>query len=297
MKEDNNNPFDHTKPRGNTEEPLHKIFEVTSGFEVPVLKTKKEVWLDLQKKIADDNKRTKPSGLTKGSKIFFYSLAASILLIIGILTLVKYSNINITVPRGEQLTISLPDKSEVILNAESNLTYSKFNWKNHRKIEFEGEAFFKITKGRKLKVNCKNGVVTVLGTSFNVFSRDEELEIKCFTGKVKVSSNNNPPVVLQKNEAVKFVSDSPGITDRYNFNSETTAGWRKGVYHFEDTSLRKVLNELERQFDVKVYSPKGDHRKYTGYFKTGDLRKALDMICIPMNLKYNIIDEKTVKIE
>jgi ferric-dicitrate binding protein FerR (iron transport regulator) len=297
MKEDNNNPFDNTKSGKNPEEPLHRIFEVTSGFEVPVLKTKKEVWLDLQKKIADDNKRTKPSRLTKGSKMFFYSLAASILLLMGVLTLVKYSNTNITVPRGEQLTVLLPDHSEVWLNAESNLEYSKFNWKNHRKIKFEGEAFFKITKGRKLKVNCKNGVVTVLGTSFNVFSRDEELEIKCFTGKVKVSSNNNPPVILQKNEAVKFISDSPGIPDRYNFNSETAAEWRKGVYHFEDTSLRKVLNELERQFDVKVYSPKDNHRKYTGYFKTGDLRKALDMICIPMNLRYNITDKKTVRIE
>ncbi|MCB4800365.1 FecR family protein, partial [Neotamlana laminarinivorans] len=63
-------------------------------------------------------------------------------------------------------TFKLPDESEVILNAQSKLSFSKKEWETNRNLKLQGEAFFKVTKGEKFTVNTKAGSIQVLGTQF-----------------------------------------------------------------------------------------------------------------------------------
>ncbi len=69
---------------------------------------------------------------------------------------------------AQQEIISLPDASEVNLNAMSTLSFNKSNWDDNRAINLEGEAFFKVAKGKKFDVITEAGTVSVLGTQFNV---------------------------------------------------------------------------------------------------------------------------------
>ena len=50
---------------------------------------------------------------------------------------------------AQQDTITLPDASEVFLNAGSELTFSENNWDDNKKsLRFQGEAYFKVAKGK-----------------------------------------------------------------------------------------------------------------------------------------------------
>ena len=54
--------------------------------------------------------------------------------------------------KGQKTTFSLPDNSEVVLNADSEIEYKKSNWDNNRKLKLKGEAYFKVAKGKTFEV-------------------------------------------------------------------------------------------------------------------------------------------------
>lgn len=276
---------------------LKRVFEVSSGYEVPKKKTKEEAWLDLHEKISSPEKGISITRNTVFLRKIIPPLAASILLLISIFVVYQYSIKSTIVSPGQQQTVLLPDSSMVLLNADSRLRYSSLNWKNNRKVALEGEAFFVVKKGGKFIVTCDHGQISVLGTSFNIFSRQNDLEIKCFTGNIEVVAFNDSPVLLKSNEAIKYSNGTKHFTTPYEFDPESAASWRKGEYRFENTPVRKVFDELERQYNIQVDYPYVDQREYTGSFKNDDLKLALDMICIPMDLDYNIIDNNRVRIE
>jgi len=280
---------------GMEDDPLEKIVETASKFKVPGL-DKEEAWKSLYEKISETEEN---HGDIRGSrliKIITYSAAASIILFISFFAAYHFSEKVIIVPRGQHQIVYLPDSSRVVLNADSEIIFSRLFWSLNRRVQFSGEAFFTVKKGSKFRVICDYGEVSVLGTSFNVFSRDDEFEIKCFTGKVEVSVQKNETVLLNATEAVSYNPKDGKTSGVYHINSQTAKSWLDGEYRFEQVPLRKVFDKLERQFDVTVLYSDTANRKYTGTFSNKDLKLALDLICIPMNLKYSFIDEHTVRI-
>ena len=87
---------------------------------------------------------------------------------------------------AERSEVRLPDNSEIILNADSRISYSDKNWKKERNVSLQGEAFFKVAKGQKFTVATKDGLETVLGTQFNVENRKGFFEVTCYEGLVSV---------------------------------------------------------------------------------------------------------------
>ena len=79
------------------------------------------------------------------------------------------------------------------------------------------------------------------------------------------------------------------------FDKDKEAAWRAGMHYFEATNLQMVFEELERQFEVKVKLPKElADREYTGFFESGDLNAALEAICWPMGLDFELNDGKVI---
>ena len=87
---------------------------------------------------------------------------------------------------AQHTNITLPDNSEVTFNAASLQKYNKEDWDKKRQLTLEGEAFFNVAKGAKFEVKTKMGIVTVLGTRFNVKHRNKLLEVQCFEGLINV---------------------------------------------------------------------------------------------------------------
>jgi hypothetical protein len=90
---------------------------------------------------------------------------------------------------AEYQTAHLPDGSSVSLNSESKIRYNQDFSTNHRTLALSGEAYFDVIKGSApFIINTEYGQVTVVGTSFNVRTREDGFEVGVNEGRVDVSS-------------------------------------------------------------------------------------------------------------
>ncbi len=194
---------------------------------------------------------------------------------------------------GEREVITLPDGSKVHLNANSELSYSRMQWLFEREVSLEGEAFFEVEKGSTFSVVSAHGTTSVLGTSFNIFARNNAYQVQCFTGRVQVASEEKV-ITLTPGEGVKLTFDQ--ALRSFDFDAGRK-NWVAGEFYFEDEPLARVFEEFTYQFSLKVdMSDSIRALRYTGYFPQGDSDLALKLICEPMDLTYEV-SERTVKLE
>ena len=192
---------------------------------------------------------------------------------------------------AQNLELTLPDKSVAYLNADSELSYSGARFEQRRALKLNGEAFFEVEKGSTFSVLTPNGKVEVLGTSFNVFARDNRLEVSCITGKVRVSNySGDSEKLLEAGESCVFVGGK-----LQEDSSQQDGSWKKGMFYYNGDKLSDVFEEIKRQFDVDVKADEDiKSMLYTGFFESGELSKALESILWPMGLSYSMDSDKTV---
>jgi len=187
---------------------------------------------------------------------------------------------------GEQKEVVLPEESAVTLNAGSTLSYRDKSFAEDRVLYLEGEAFFKVQKGSTFIVHTDDGTITVLGTSFNVLSRNGRFEVSCYTGKVKVENTRKDQQIITAGE-----STCQDRTDKKlnRSTSEVTVegpGWMTGKFSYENRPLSEVISELERQYDITIKLEAGlEDVRYTGLFESSDLDNALYLITWPLHLQ------------
>lgn len=200
----------------------------------------------------------------------------------------------IVVEQAKEVLEELPDGSSVIIDGGSNMKIAD-NFKKNRTLNLEGRAFFQVKKGSTFKVNTIHGSVEVLGTSFTVLSRDNIFEVVCKTGKVKVNALiDTQPQMLTPNEKVVLQNNVLIKTEA----SQAAFDWQNGNYYFTENEFSQVVKELENQFNIKVKIDTAFlTMKYTGFFNSNDLDKALYSVTWPLNLKYVRISDKEVEIK
>ncbi len=225
---------------------------------------------------------------------YTYRVAAMVAVLISSYYFISTKNTSYTTQLAEKTTFELPDNSKVNLNAESEITYKSKNWENARALKLKGEAFFSVTKGSKFTVNTPLGTVQVLGTQFNVVARDTYFEVNCYEGLVSATYNNKifkiPAGSTFKvlNSITEFSSENTGINPTWIHNSSS----------FKSMPYKFVINELERQYNIKIeYDVKLANTIFTGNFTHTNLELALQAISIPLNLKFTIFNEKLVSLQ
>ena len=83
--------------------------------------------------------------------------------------------------------VELPDGSSVIMNHNSSIQFDKDF--EERNISLQGEAYFDVVPSDvPFIVTTDLGEITVLGTRFNVNSREDDLEVEVETGKVELET-------------------------------------------------------------------------------------------------------------
>lgn len=209
-------------------------------------------------------------------------IAALLIVFLG-LTFVVKSEVSFTeyAENAQKTTFTLPDDSEIVLNSGSEIKYKKWNWNNQRSLELKGEAFFKVAKGKTFDVETSLGTVTVVGTQFNVKSRENRMEVYCFEGKVRVQ-NNNQIIYITKGKGVIFEKNKQTAT---TFNPSLPT-WLNNQMHFESENLTAIKAEMERQYGIKIsIKDVSLQRKFTGTIPSNDLDVALKIISKTFHLK------------
>lgn len=165
----------------------------------------------------------------------------------------------LTVPRGGQFQVTLPDGTEVWLNSESKIKYPiNFIAGNDRQVELiYGEAYFDVSpstnhKGSKFSVLHNLQTIDVLGTEFNVKAYKDESNsyTTLVEGKIAWSIEDKRKVLLPTEQA-NFDRLTNNITvttvDVYEAIS-----WKHGVFNFKRKPLKDIMKVLSRWYDIDV---------------------------------------------
>ena len=178
----------------------------------------------------------------------------------------RFYSQTINCPAGEHVFATLPDGSLVKMNANSNIKYYPLWWTFSRTVNFNGEALFKVKKGEKFEVISKNAKTIVLGTEFNIFSRNSDYQVSCLSGKVKViASTTKDKVILVKNQKAELKTNGSIILHK-NEKVKENISWVNNKFFFTSTPINKVFNEIERQYGISIKIEKNINFIYTGNF-------------------------------
>jgi transmembrane sensor len=282
--------YTHIDPEPDNGNSQHDFFRRT---DIPYAKSSEEVWAELDKKL-NDVPPTRISNFKFQKTIF--AVAASIILLAGIFSILRFYTTTVYSPAGQHLSHVLPDGSIVKLNAESEITYKPLWWRFVREVEFEGEAYFEVEKGKKFSVASSMGTTEVLGTSFNIYSRGEEYNVTCITGQVMVISTTSQVVTLGPEYEARVSADGSILVAK-EMKSGLSHSWISNMFHFAARPLPLVLNEISRQYNITIKSDIILDYSYSGYFsKERTAEEVLDFVCKPFGLTFARISENEYEI-
>lgn len=148
-------------------------------------------------------------------------------------------------------TIDLPDGSRIYLNKGAEISYSPV-FKNQRKVELKGEAFFEVMSDPRNPFTVHSGemLITVMGTSFNVKQQDNSSEVYVKTGKVRVSLENSDQFINLEPEEVGLVEDRE--LNSHAQEDPNYISWKTKDFKFVNSALTEVLEELEKSYHVDI---------------------------------------------
>ena len=211
----------------------------------------------------------------------FSTIAAVFLICFGAYYFISNQNTTVSAELAHKTIHHLPDNSIVHLNAGSYISFNENSWDEKRAVELNGEAFFKVAKGSKFDVITDLGIVSVLGTQFNVKNRGGSFEVICYEGLVSVSSKGEK-VKLSAGDSFKL-----GITNKKTI-IKNKPSWITNESDFKSEPFISVIKEFERQYNVSVQTKNiNPNRLYTGRFTHNDIDVALKAITLPLNIKYS----------
>lgn len=278
---------------------LSKLWKTSGSLTLQQGLSRDVRWHNLKEKMEKD-----PSGDSRFSLKLILRYAAVLVGISLVAALYLYlpsdnAIVEIKTAYGETRAFVLPDESLVTLNAGTSLQYDPASWDEERKLELTGEAFFEVIKSDvPFIVASNNANVHVMGTSFNVRSRNSVTSVTCVTGKVNVSkkTNGNQSAVLTQGLGVTV--DSLVLSDVYHVADNKVIGWMQGDLHFDNTPLDEVFSEIERHFNKSMILKKETgSQTFTGWFKEPQLDNILSTVCLSAGLKYSIRPDSVIVIQ
>ncbi len=180
-------------------------------------------------------------------------------------------------------TFTLPDSSSVTLAPGSTLSLQKH--KDKRLVQMTGKVYFNVRHDDRapFRVDAGSGFVKVLGTRFQVDSRDP-ISVSVVSGKVLFSAirSGEEALILTKGQSAVLdpaASRPVEITPKH----PNPAAWATGEFIYDNTPLPEVLSELSEYYDVTLVAfdaghSSGESRSLSGEFSTSSLQEILNLI-------------------
>lgn len=202
---------------------------------------------------------------------------------------------------GKQSNLKLSDGSIVKLNAGTKLVYPEKFIGNKRELKLHGQAFFDVARNENAPfiINTTDMQITVLGTSFDIKSFDEDniSKVTVLSGTVKVVlTGQNDSIVLSANDQLVYDAVQKAYKTRVVDAKETIA-WINGVLKFDDSPLTDVFSQMQRWYNVEINFSKGVDLNCTvsGRHKNEGLKTVLEALQFSLGLQFEY-DNDTVLI-
>lgn len=198
----------------------------------------------------------------------------------------------------EQITVELPDGSQISLNENTQLTYASQGIK--RVATLTGEAFFEIERDEERPFEITSGAAktVVLGTSFNVRAYPDEptVEVSVASGKVAFTENkvSAKPVFLEKGARGIFDKKEDTVVKEEQVSTNANA-WKTKQLNFNDETMQQVIPTLERYFkvDLQLDNAQINECSLNGDFKQPELDEILQIIAFTLDVQVEKRDDGT----
>lgn len=193
---------------------------------------------------------------------------------------------------GQQKQVTLPDGSQVWLNAGTRLTYPPAFDATTRTVSLQGQAYFEVVHRDVLpfRVQTDEAVVTVLGTRFDVHSRHRRTRVVVRDGRVALRGRDQKARVILGQDQMSTVQSGGRPAAVQAVDANEAIAWREGFISFERARLADALVELSLTFDRQIIldDPALGERTMSGTFPTESLEAVLTEIGLALNLEYTV---------
>ncbi|NDV83191.1 FecR family protein [Bacteroides sp. 51] len=191
--------------------------------------------------------------------------------------------------KGEPtLVTTFEDGSIIYLGEQASVEYPVHFAENKREVSLQGDAFFEVSKNqeRPFIIHTQTAMIEVLGTSFNVKSKDSDaFSLSVRTGKVKVTSKiNNQSVYVNAGETALL--QAAGLRTLQTSDMEQFNSYLRYI-HFKDQKLAdiiRIINENTDSVQLKIAPEVGD-RRVTIDFKDNTAEDMAQIISLAFGLE------------
>jgi ferric-dicitrate binding protein FerR (iron transport regulator) len=295
-----------------------------SGEEISEIENK--LWNKIQSRTIEQSDTIEPLGKKKNNW-WKYAMAASfigIALVVGAFGFFtkkrESSNNSLIIAKVNQgfleetnnsdtiRNVTLEDGSAVTIYPGSKLAFPKHFAIDRREVYLDGDAFFSVSKNpnRPFFVYNNQIVTQVLGTSFGIHKKNDQVEVDVKTGRVAVYENKDQislsevqlksnGVIITPNQKVTYYQQErhfvTSIVDQpIPVPKEPDTKIAQVHFNYSETPLYKVLNDLENTYELEIVleNDKIKNCLFTGDLSGQTLFNKLEGICLVFNVSYEI---------
>lgn len=203
----------------------------------------------------------------------------------------------ISTPRGGQFKVTLPDHTQVWLNAMSSIRFPTRFTGSSRSVEITGEVYFEVTHQdtQPFLVHSAGQTIKVLGTEFNVKAYEDEKVIRTtlVSGSVQVETANERIEIEPGQQAILGQDSKLSVT---SVDIDQATAWKNGIFQFWNTELKEIMRQLSRWYDVEVvYLNERDDISFTGFISRDvSISNVLQMLQEAGNIEFGLEGREVV---
>ena len=226
-------------------------------------------------------------------------IAASILLPICILGMAyiyhenkQYAStpmMKVVTGEGEQVAVTLPDGTHVIINSSSELKYALQSFsQKEREVYFDGEGYYKVAKDKEhpFVIHSHSMDIRVLGTEFNVINRknDPTAQVALINGCVQLTSLVTGNTYTMSPNEIAIINKKTGDMDIHQTeNIQDATAWQQKQTIFRDEPIHQVIKSLEKNYNIDIKNSMSTNENFTGTLPTNNLEEAFKIISVSYN--------------
>lgn len=192
---------------------------------------------------------------------------------------------------GERQKIILEDGSEILLNANSQISYlSTIQEEEKKVIQLRGEAYFDIEKqtpGTFYFIKAGDMTAQVLGTSFNINVRQEQAVLSLDEGKLSLIHSRGSTREMEEGKTAQF-DEAKNTFAFVESRNRYWNSWTEEVWIFDEAeSFEKVLERIKSNYglDWKVEDPTLLERRLQGSISIESLDILLESISFILDIE------------
>jgi ferric-dicitrate binding protein FerR (iron transport regulator) len=183
--------------------------------------------------------------------------AAAAVAVLAVSSIVLWITVNknemVQTTYGEIRTQQLPEGSKVMLNANSEISFSE-GWDKgaEREVWLKGEAFFQVQKTpskSRFVVHGNQFDVIVTGTQFNVVNRHDKTNVMLTEGSVIIKTTDGKEIHMQPGDFVEINNKQP---EKKSAQEENILAWRDKKLFFDNTPLKDAVKKIEDHYGVSI---------------------------------------------